>query len=351
MAKTEQPKVSIIVPIYNVEKYLERCMNTLVNQTFKDIEIIMVDDGSPDNCPQLCDEYAKKDARIKVVHKKNGGLADARNAGLDVATGKYIAFVDSDDFVKENMYENLYNIAINNSADTVFCGHYQYSNNKAIEGKRNLREKKVFEGNDLNEFALDFVASPIGVKTDWKYEMSVWHGIYSNELIQKDHIRFRSEREILSEDIYFNQLYLVHSKKIVYIPEPYYFYCDNNGSSLTHAKYDSSRYTRMLKLYNALCELTKDRDPNCMRAKRCLIAYMRGNAYKVIDSHYSHKDSIHYLKELDNKSVWEKIDYPINTLEFHSFFIGFLQKHGMENSLLLFLKIVRLAKHLKRTSI
>lgn len=91
----ENPKVSIIVPIYNVEKYLDRCMESLLNQTLEDIEIIMVDDGSPDNCPKMCDEYAKKDARIKVVHKKNGGLADARNAGLDVATGKYVAFVDS----------------------------------------------------------------------------------------------------------------------------------------------------------------------------------------------------------------------------------------------------------------
>lgn len=351
MENNNLPKVSVIVPIYNVEKYLERCMDTLVNQTLKDIEIIMVDDGSPDNCPKLCDEWAKKDSRIKVVHKKNGGLGDARNAGLDVATGKYVAFVDSDDFVSKEMYENLYNEAVNTGADTVFCGNYQYSKNKAIEGKRNLKGRNTFEGSSLKDFCLDFIASPIEVKTDWKYEMSVWHGIYSNKLIQKNHIRFRSEREILSEDIYFNQLYLVHTKKIVYVPEPYYFYCDNNGSSLTRAKYDSSRYTRMLKLYNALCELTKDRDSACMRAKRCLIAYLRGNAYKVIDSHYSYKETLHYLKELDNKSVWDKIDYPINTLEFHSFVIAFLQKHGMENSLILFLKIVRLAKHLKRISI
>lgn len=93
------PKVSIIVPIYNVEKYLDRCMASLLNQTLEDIEIIMVDDGSPDRCPKMCDEYAKKDSRVKVVHKKNGGLGYARNSGLDVATGEYVAFVDSDDYV------------------------------------------------------------------------------------------------------------------------------------------------------------------------------------------------------------------------------------------------------------
>ena len=94
-----KPKVSIIVPVYNVEKYLDRCMESLLNQTLKDIEIILVDDGSPDNCPQICDEYAKKDSRVKVVHKVNAGLGYARNSGLDVASGEYVAFVDSDDYV------------------------------------------------------------------------------------------------------------------------------------------------------------------------------------------------------------------------------------------------------------
>lgn len=346
MENNNLPKVSVIVPIYNVEKYLERCMDTLVNQTLKDIEIIMVDDGSPDNCPKLCDEWAKKDSRIKVVHKKNGGLGDARNAGLDVATGKYVAFVDSDDFVSKEMYENLYNEAVNTGADTVFCGNYQYSHGKSTEGRRNLTERKTFKGNSLKDFCLDFVASPIDVKTDWKYEMSVWHGIYSNEIIQEYNIRFRSEREVLSEDIYFNQLYLVHTKKVSYLPEAYYYYCDNNNESLTHAKYDSSCYTRMLTLYQGLCDLTIERDPHCMRAKRCLIAYMRGNAYKIIDAHFNHSDTVHYLKELDDKNVWKKIDYPIKTLEFHSFIIAYLQKHGLENFLILFLKLVEWAKQM-----
>ena len=114
--------ISIIVPIFNVEKYLDRCMDSLLNQTLKDIEIIMVDDGSPDNCPKMCEEYAKKDNRVKVVHKKNGGLGYARNSGLDVAMGEYVAFVDSDDYVDSSMYETLWNEACASSADAVFCG-------------------------------------------------------------------------------------------------------------------------------------------------------------------------------------------------------------------------------------
>ena len=103
------PLISVIVPIYNVEKYLARCVDSIVNQTYKNLEIILVDDGSPDRCPQMCDDYAEKDSRIKVVHKKNGGLSDARNAGMAVATGEYISFIDSDDWIETSMFELLIN--------------------------------------------------------------------------------------------------------------------------------------------------------------------------------------------------------------------------------------------------
>lgn len=340
------PLVSIIVPIYNVEQYLDRCMNTLVNQTLKDIEIIMVDDGSPDNCPKLCDEWAKKDNRIRVVHKKNGGLADARNAGLDVAIGKYIAFVDSDDFVKTDMYETLYNNAEKENADTIYCGFYNFWNDDKIKEFRNVEKATIFKGDKLVDFSLDFVGSPVNEKKDWKYEMSVWHSLYSNEIIQKHNIRFRSEREILSEDIIFQELYLPHAKKVVYIPESLYYYCFNNTSSLTRAKYDSSKYTRMIALYHCLCDLTRDRDPKCWRAQRFLIAYMRANAYKIVSSVFSHKDTIKYLKDYNSKSVWNQIDYPINTLQLHSYIIAYLQKHGMENCLIIFVKFVKFAKRI-----
>lgn len=338
------PKVSIIVPIYNVEKYLDRCMNSLVNQTLKEIEIIMVDDGSPDNCPKMCDEWAKKDSRIKVVHKKNGGLGYARNSGLDVATGEYVAFVDSDDFVKTDMYEVLYNNVEKENADTIYCGFYKYWNDKTIKEFRNVDQLTVFEGQDLIDFSLDFVGSPVEKKKDWKYEMSVWHSLYSNEIIQRHNIHFRSEREILSEDIVFQELYLPNSQKTLYLPEPYYYYCFDNNESLTHASYDASRYTRTLALYKCLYELTQERDPKCLRAQRFLIAYLRGNTYKIISSRFTHKKTISYLKDYCSKEVWCHIDYPIHKLEFHSFVIAFLQKHRMENTLIAFVKALETVK-------
>lgn len=115
------PKVSIILPIYGVEKYLSRCMDSVLNQTLRDIEIIMVDDESPDSCPKMCDDFAAQDSRIKVVHKKNGGLGYARNSGLDVATGEYVAFLDSDDFVELDAYEHLYNAAKKTKCRCCFC--------------------------------------------------------------------------------------------------------------------------------------------------------------------------------------------------------------------------------------
>ena len=116
------PKISVIVPIYNVEKYLRDCIDSILKQTYTNLEIILVDDGSSDKCPKICDEYARVDSRIIVVHKKNGGLSDARNVGLNICTGDYISFIDSDDWVNNNMLETLMDSITNNSSDFSFCG-------------------------------------------------------------------------------------------------------------------------------------------------------------------------------------------------------------------------------------
>ena len=117
-------EISIIVPVYKVEKYLKKCVDSILAQTFSDFELILVDDGSPDNSGRICDDYAKKDARVRVVHKQNGGLSSARNAGIEVAKGKYLGFVDSDDYIAEDMYELLYKAIIKEEADLSICGIY-----------------------------------------------------------------------------------------------------------------------------------------------------------------------------------------------------------------------------------
>ena len=119
----ELEKISVIVPVYKVEKYLKRCVESIVQQTYQNIEIILVDDGSPDRCPEMCDEYARRDARIKVIHKSNGGLSDARNAGLNIASGDYISFVDSDDWIEEDFIEILYKNMKKENADISIIGY------------------------------------------------------------------------------------------------------------------------------------------------------------------------------------------------------------------------------------
>lgn len=153
-----KPKVNIIVPVYNVEKYLVRCMESLLNQTLKEIEIILVDDGSPDNCPQMCDEYARRDSRVKVIHKSNAGLGYARNSGLDVAVGEYIAFVDSDDYVDTSMYATLWNEARASNADVVFCNFKVEQRNGIWKDSNEVAERTGWNGDAVKDFMLDMIA-------------------------------------------------------------------------------------------------------------------------------------------------------------------------------------------------
>lgn len=156
-------EISIIVPVYNVEKYLNKCVDSILNQTFKEFELILVDDGSPDNSGAICDQYAKKDSRVKVIHKENGGLSSARNAGIEVAQGKYLGFIDSDDYIAEDMYELLYNNIIKEDADLSICGIYDVYEEKEVVEKERIKKTVsaleamilIFEGNNISVHAVN----------------------------------------------------------------------------------------------------------------------------------------------------------------------------------------------------
>ena len=143
----QQPLLSVIVPIYNVENYLDRCVESIVNQTYKNLEIILVDDGSPDNCPRMCDKWAEKDSRIKVVHKENGGLSDARNAGIPLTKGEIISFIDSDDWIEPAAYESLYNQAYR---ETVECVMFSYHRDFASHSEDCIRVFPFTTGEDYD---------------------------------------------------------------------------------------------------------------------------------------------------------------------------------------------------------
>lgn len=309
------PKISIIVPIYNVEKYLDRCMQSLLNQTFKDIEIIMVDDGSPDHCPQMCDEYARQDSRIKVIHKKNGGLGYARNSGLSVATGEYVAFVDSDDYVDVSMYEDLYKSAVAEHADAAFCGFFvERRKNEWMESNEVLVDT-VWKGEDVRSFMLDMIASKPYEKVERKYQMSVWHSIYKKSIIVEAKIEFVSEREVVSEDIPFQIDFLKKAKIVVYLKNHYYHYCLNK-ISLTN-KFKKEKYTGFKNLRTLLLLRLKD-NVSIQRIDRLFIGYCRAFIYDLISS--DRKDKREILQSVVNDFIWKdlKSSYAVKWLPLYS---------------------------------
>lgn len=168
-------KISIVVPIYNIEDCLIPCIESIINQTYTNLEIILVDDGSPDNCGEICDEYAKKDNRIKVIHKKNGGLSDARNAGIDAATGEYLGFVDGDDTIEPRMYEELYDNLKKNDAEISLCNFRLVGGREYINNHIGIRDE-VLSGKDIL-FKKRLVLYSFG----WAV---VWNKLYRREIFQ-----------------------------------------------------------------------------------------------------------------------------------------------------------------------
>jgi glycosyltransferase involved in cell wall biosynthesis len=175
-------EISIIVPVYNVEKYLNKCVDSILNQTFKDFELILVDDGSPDNSGAICDQYAKEDTRVRVIHKENGGLSSARNAGIEVAQGKFLGFVDSDDYIAEDMYELLYNNILREDADLSVCGIYHVYEGKELEVKpekylilnRDEATVLIFHGNQISDHAVNKLYSK-EIFSDLRYPIGKYH--------------------------------------------------------------------------------------------------------------------------------------------------------------------------------
>ena len=232
----EKDLVSIIVPIYNVEKYLRRCVDSIINQTYKNIEIILIDDGSPDNCNIICDEYTKIDKRIKVVHKKNGGLASARNAGLDIAKGEYICFVDSDDWIEKNMIESLYKEIKRSNMDIVRGNTYE----------RNNHPKKEWIVN--NVAVLDNVLNG-------NISAYVWLFIIRKNIL--DEVRF-DETLVIFEDTYFLLNLLMHTDKIAFLDEKLYHYEMNNEGLTLSSKNARNKIIGLIEYKEKAKELLKE---------------------------------------------------------------------------------------------
>ncbi len=221
----EKPLVSVVVPVYNVEKYLNRCVESIVNQTYTNLEIILVDDGSPDNCPDMCDDWAEKDARIRVVHKENQGLGMARNTGIENANGNYIFFFDSDDYVDITIVEKCINAAIDNNSDAVIFGRYDVFDDGRTVARRITARDCIFDKNAvLNELL------PAMFTYDMGFGVSAWGKMFNLNTIKKYQLKFASEKEIISEDAFFALEFFSKAESAVIIPENLYYYYKRNDS-------------------------------------------------------------------------------------------------------------------------
>lgn len=202
--------ISVIVPVYKVEEWLDECVESIVNQSYKNLEIILVDDGSPDNCPQLCDKWAKKDERIKVIHKENGGLSSARNAALDIMTGDYISFIDSDDYIHKDMYQIMLEDLKRTKSDIVKCGRY-------IDNQKTLTKKIVVDS--TKEYKHEQILDCFFYHKD-DFCSGVWDKLYKASLFEN--IRFPDG--LNSEDYYIYAVVYNRAKKLYYNNSFLYYY-------------------------------------------------------------------------------------------------------------------------------
>ena len=220
------PKISILVPIYNVEKYLKECLDSVINQTLRDIEIICINDGSTDSCAKILAEYQNKDSRIKVINKENSGYGISMNMGLDAVTGEYIGIVESDDFVKNTMFEDLYNLAVKNEADIVKSDYFYYttSNNQTRKSGK------------ISKFIANKVVNTKTHSDLLKMQPSIWSAIYKRELIDTNNVRFLETPGASYQDTAFSFKVLTLAEKIVLTDKAYLYYRQDNVNSSVQSK-------------------------------------------------------------------------------------------------------------------
>ena len=326
--------ISIVVPIYNVENYLKKCVDTLINQTYRNIEIILVDDGSKDNCGKICDEYQEKDDRIKVVHKKNGGLSDARNAGIKEATGKYIAFLDADDYVDSTMYEKLYNVIKKEKAEIAICGYSRISEEN-IETKYPLKVEKYKKDRSI---LYNMIGTLPKDAEDINIGMSVWKCLYDLEIIKKNELFFQSERVYISEDIIFQIEYFEFVNKVGLISDPLYKYRYNEVS--LSKKYRKDRFEKQKILYLKEKSMLEERNwldnelknrldrTFLMKVKACIKS-------EVVANTESKKKKLENIKEIVNDDLLQKVikEYPTRETNFKSKIYIFIMKFKLKKLL------------------
>lgn len=326
--------ISVIIPVYNVELYLDDCVNSVINQSYSNLEVILVDDCSPDRSGEMCDEWAEKESRIKVIHKKkNEGLGYARNSGLEVATGDYILFLDSDDFFDLKLCEKALNRLKEENADICVFGHKKYYNGIAKSHRSFDGINDNYEGKDIIN---EFLAKTIGQDADEagmpKIGMSAWRVLYKASVILENNIRFCSERDYLNEDLFFRIDVCKSISKVAILKEDLYFYRYNDDSLTT--RYRKDRFDATLRFYNKLCLCTEDIGSDDIN-ERCIRAFTNNLIVCIkqeeVFSKHRFFDAIRHIRGYCRNDVVQELlgTYPIDRMPFKArlLFLSILHKH------------------------
>ena len=246
--------ISVIIPIYNVEQYLEECIDSVLNQTYKDLEIILVDDGSTDSSGKICDKYLLIDDRVVVIHKLNGGLVSARKSGLNASTGKYVGYVDGDDWIEPDMYECLYKSIENNAADFAMCSCF-YDYKKSSVWRKNGIEEGEYNREQIEERIFPILHGVEYLNTNSTFG-TVWNKLFSRKIIAYAQIKVPDFVNIL-EDILCSYITFMSAEKISVIDRPLYHYRQRSSSMLKQTKHNPNEmeayrtiYLRLIQEYN-----------------------------------------------------------------------------------------------------
>lgn len=245
----DNPLVTVVLPVYKVEKYLQRSVDSVLQQTYTNLEILLIDDGSPDNCPALCDDYACSDNRVRVIHKQNAGLGMARNTGIEHATGTYICFLDSDDYIAPDTVEKCVKCITETGADTVQYGfHNVNSAGQVVRTHIPHPQKLVYAGSEVQDaFLPDLIYDDPRTATRNNLWMSMCGAMFRLEIILQNNWRLVSERQIIAEDVFSLTRFYRYVRKVAILPEAFYYYCEN-GASLTRT-YRPDRFAGIKHFY------------------------------------------------------------------------------------------------------
>lgn len=311
-------KVSVVVPVYKVEPYIDRTLKSLLSQTLNEMEIILVDDGSPDRCPEICDRYASEYSRIKVVHKQNAGLGMACNSGIEVAEGEYIAFCDSDDFVDTTMYQSMYEAAQKYQADAVYTGIKTIDQHEVVRPMNGYPSLQVMQEKEaIQHFAMDMIASAPACKEERTVPMSAKIVLYRRALIEQFNLRFVSERKLISEDLIWNLDFMNQASCVVALPETFYYYYNNTESLSKRVRLDRFPFFKMIR-EDLLKRCRSYHYPQEVvdRINRMFIGYCRFYIGSICTSNLPKVEKQKLVDEICTDGVWKEVwkAYPVREM-------------------------------------